>query len=153
MNLTTTTPSRIAAMSQESIAKVGALQSALLQMDQEQLVTQHVIHAGMYARTIMLPKDTVLTGALIKIPTTIIVHGDAAVYTGESTVHLVGYHVIPASAGRKQVFRAFEDTNITMIFPSNAKTVEEAEQQFTDEYELLLSHRQPENNLIIITGE
>lgn len=149
----TTTGSQIAAMSPASIEKVNALQDILIKKEQHDIPTQHVIHAGMYARTIKLPAGVMLTGALIKIPTTIIVHGVASVYTGADVITLNGYHVIPASAGRKQVFMAHEDTMITMIFPTTAQTVEEAEQQFTDEYELLLSHRQPENEFTIITGE
>jgi hypothetical protein len=57
---------------------------------------------------------------------------------------LVGYNVIQASAGRKQIYVTREETAITMIFPSNAKTVEEAEEEFTDEAEMLLSRREVE---------
>jgi hypothetical protein len=49
--------------------------------------------------------------------------------------------VIQASAGRKQIYVTTEPTEITMVFPSSAKTVEEAEDEFSDESANLLSRR------------
>lgn len=134
------------------VAKVGRLQSCLRDMDQVPITTFHHFHAGMYARTIRIPKGVVITGALIRIPTILIVSGHATVFIGGDSIELHGYHVIPGSAGRKQAFLAHEDTDLTMLFPTEARTVEEAEAQFTDETELLMS-RQQSGDLIIKTGE
>jgi hypothetical protein len=41
----------------------------------------------------------------------------------------------------------------TMMFPTTHKTVEEAEKQFTDEYDLLASHRDEKFNYTVVTGE
>jgi hypothetical protein len=60
--------------------------------------------------------------------------------------------VIPASAGRKQVFVSRSTVTITMLFPTLARTVEEAEAEFTDEAAGLLSRRQ-DANTVVITGE
>src|SRR6185503_3455492 len=99
----------------------------------------------MYTRTIHLAPEVVLAGALVKVPTMLIVCGKTAVFTGENWIELEGYHVIPARAGRKQIFVTREDTCITMIFRTDAKTVEQAEEEFTDEAKDLMS-RQNDND-------
>lgn len=139
-------------MSLAALDQVRALESRVLKGPQEPFITHHVFHAGIYSRTILLRAGRVLTGALIKIATLVIVNGDVSVLVGEDTeIRLRGYNILPASAGRKQAFIAHEDTSLTMQFATRAKTVEEAEQEFTDEADRLLS-RQGEN-VITITGE
>lgn len=135
-------PSEIAAMSPDAVALVDRYQDEALKQEQIPIVTTHTLHAGMYLRTIMLPKDTVLSGAYIRIPTVLIVSGHVTVFVGDGgTVELEGYHVLPAQAGRKQIFRAHRDTHMTMAFATSAATVREAEDEFTDEGHLLLSRR------------
>lgn len=143
----------LASMTNEAIDKVRRLEAALSHAPQVPLKTDHVIHGGMYARTIRIPAGAMLTGALIKLPTVLVVSGECSVFTGGDTIKLRGYHVIPASAVRKQVFLAHADTDLTMLFPSKATTVEEAEAEFTDETHLLLSRQQADQDLITITGE
>jgi predicted SpoU family rRNA methylase len=130
---------------------VYGFEDRLLNLPQTMLHTQHVFHAGMYARTIDLVPDQIITGALIKRATLVIVGGTVDVFVGSQVLHLVGYNLLPASAGRKQVFRAHTAATITMVFPSQALSVEEAEQEFTDEYERLASHAG--TNEVVRTGE
>ena len=113
---------------------------------------EHVLHGGMYARTARVPAGQAFTSVLIKIPTMIVMHGECCVFAGDKWRFLKGFNVIPASAKRIQAYATIEDTEITMLFPSNAKTIEEAEAQFTDEWKDLLSRRRPEDELLIITG-
>lgn len=141
------------AMSDEAIHNVRLLQIAEAALPQVPLETQHVLHAGLYARTLRLPDGVEMTAALIKRPTLVIVVGDALVWLGAETHRLSGHNVLPASAGRQQVFFALTETFITMIFPTGAKTVAEAEAQFTEEAALLASRREDAHNTIIITGE
>jgi len=133
----------------EFIRKLCEVQ--LVEMEKEQLpiYTEHVIHAGMYSRTVTMPPNSRLIGALIKIPTMVIVVGCASVLVGAEKVEIQGYAVLPASAGRKQVFESKGPVIITMIFPTKARTIEEAEMEFTSECELLLSRRQDLNSVII----
>ena len=105
---------------------------------------EHHLHAGMYARTCRLAAHQVITSVLIKIPTLLIVNGDCVVLAGNKWHEFTGYNVLPACAGRKQIYVTRGETEITMIFPSNAKTVEEAEEEFTDESAMLLSRREVE---------
>ena len=152
MSQITTAVPILPAMSAADVDKVGRLESQLRAAEQVPISTTHHFHAGMYARTIRIPAGVVITGALIRISTMLILSGHATVFIGGETIELVGYHVLPASAGRKQAFIAHADTDLTMLFPTCATTVEEAEAEFTGETDLLMSRQQP-GNLTIITGE
>lgn len=144
----------IAAMSARTMGLVSAVESEMRKNNEQlDLWTQHVLHGGVYCRTVLLPAGTQMVGVLVKIPTTVIVSGDAFVRLEEGWRHLLGYHVLPAAAVRKQHFYANEDTHISMFFPSQAGTVEKAEEEFTDEAHLLLSRRLGRDQETIITGE
>ena len=138
-------------MSDQAVRVVSKLAELSLLRPQVPLKTSHLFHAGVYSRTIVIPAGTMLTGVLIKIPTVVIVSGDAKVFVGDKTVHLTGCQVLPASSNRKQAYFSLAETSITMIFATTAKTVEEAEMEFTDEFESLMSHGL--ENDVIITGE
>jgi hypothetical protein len=138
-------------MTPDALAGMAVMQERLLAVPQIEVQTDHVIHGGVYTRTITIAAGTVLMGAHIKIPTTLIVTGATAVFTGENWIELEGFHVIPAMAGRKQIFVARETTTISMIFRTDAETVEEAEKEFTDENELLMS-KQSTIDTVTITG-
>ena len=143
----------IPAMSEASISKVEEFQDVLLDQPQVRIRTLHTLHAGMYSRTVRIPAGCAITGAVIKISTLLIIRGNATVYNGDAPVTVTGYAVLPASAGRKQAFVAHEDTDITMVFATQASSVEEAEDLFTDEGHTLASRHDPSSNTIIITGE
>lgn len=144
--------SMLPAAQPDAIQRILAVESEMMKHEQVQLQTEHVLHARLYARTLRLAPRVAIVGVLIKIPTLLVVHGSAAVYDGERWHQIKDYQVIPASAGRKQIFLAEELTEITMIFASKARTVAEAEAEFTDETEKLLSRRQDGNDLVVITG-
>ncbi len=128
---------RLPRMKAEDIAKVSAFEAEAMKQPQVALVTEQTLHAGMYSRTVKIPAGVRITGALIRVPTLVIVNGDATVYAGEEFLRLNGHAVLNADAGRKQIFEAHSDTYLTMIFATAALTVEEAEEEFTDEVDLL----------------
>lgn len=135
------------------VYKLTTIQMAKFDEAQLPIYTEHVIHGGMYVRTITLPPHAWIIGALVKIPTLVTVIGAAEVTFGEEIVEVKGYAILPASANRKQFFKTgASPVIISMAFPTKAKTVEEAEKEFTDEAELLLSRRQ-DLNAAVITGE
>ena len=148
-----TTENRIPAMKKIAIDNVRQLEKHVLKAPQTKIATDHLFHAGVYARTIMIPAETVLTGALIEIATVLIVSGHAIVYVGDESKEINGFHVFAASAGRKQAFIAVTDVYLTMLFATDAKTVEEAENWFTDEAHLLFSRAPDAINNITITGD
>ena len=57
---------QIQAMSNDSLARVEALEECMLDLPQLELTTEHVIHGGMYARTIVIPAGVAITGVLIE---------------------------------------------------------------------------------------
>lgn len=142
---------RIPAMSQAAIDKVRQLENIASKAPQVDILTDHLFHAGVYARTITIPKGVMLTGALIKIATVLIIFGDVIAYIGGECIDLHGYNVLAACSNRKQAFFALGDVHMTMIFHSGAKSVREAENEFTDESDLLFSRHG--RNTIRITGE
>lgn len=132
----------------EMLDKIFALeQFSLERCEQVDIPTEHLLHAGMYVRTIRMPADVVLTGALMKRATVVIVCGQVRMCAGSEYIELEGYNVIPAAAGRKQVFLSRSQVVITMMFPTDAKSVEEAEAEFTDQASELLSRRQNLNRM------
>lgn len=135
-----------------AIAQIRQMEEIIATLPQIELTTNHVIHAGIYSRTICIPAGAALTSVLIKIPTTLVVCGKCSVLIGDAQeVMLDGYHVFAASAGRKQAYIAHADTFVTMSFKTNARTVEEAEQEFTDEAGILMSRHGV--NEVVVTGD
>ena len=145
MNEITQLETGFAAMSREDIQKIRSIREAL----KEELVAnpdaeveipceQH-LHAGFYSRTIFIPKDTVAVGVTILKDTQLVISGHVLMNDGTHVVEIDGYRVLECKAGRAQIARTFEDTYMTMSFATDAKTVREAEDEFTDEPEQLLT--------------
>lgn len=134
--------SKMPPVTPETIAFARSVEAEALKQEQVHIDTEHVFHAGMYARTIMVPAGVLITNVEIKIPTILITSGDVLVSGGpDGFTRFAGHHVLEGQAGRKQVFYALADTWMTMLFPTNAKTVDAAEHEFTDEFDLLGSRR------------
>ena len=129
------------------------IESQVMELDQVEITTDHTIHGGIYIRTITMKKGTVLVGAEIMIPTSLIINGHLNIVIGGENIEFIGNHVISASAGRKQVITALEDSTLSMLFRTDAKTIEEAENEFTHEADRLMSRLPGAINNINITGE
>lgn len=140
-------------MNESAIEKVRLVQNAMLKLPQVDLPVHHILHGGMYSRSLVIPAGVAIAGAFIQVPTTLVVSGNVTVYANDQAYEIDGYQVLVASASRKQVFVAHADTNMTMTFATDAKTVEDAENEFTSEPELLASRRHEDLNTTIITGE
>ena len=153
MSSLTTTDNRIGSMTPHEISRVQLLESKSLERTQAKIETQHVLHGGMYARTIVIPAGVMITGALIKRATILIVDGDVMVHVGSQTTHIKGYKVVAASGNRKQGFYANGDTFLTMVFPTAADDIHSAEEEFTNEASLLMSRNTDAVNYVTVTGE
>jgi hypothetical protein len=132
----------------ETVEKIESLESRIREHAQIEFVTEHAFHAGMYARTVRIPAGVVFTTVLIKIPTLLVINGTCDVLCGRTGFRVTGYHVLSAVAPRKQVYITRSAVELTMIFPTQARTVEEAEAEFTDEGDSLLS-RVNENDIVV----
>jgi hypothetical protein len=140
-------------MSAHAIEKVRAVQSAMMTLDQVTMPVHHTLHGGVYSRSLRIPAGVMITGALIRVPTTLVISGKVTVWANDQTMEIDGYTVLAGSAGRKQVFVAHEDTDMTMVFSTSAKTVDEAEREFTEEWSMLASRSHPHLNTELVTGE
>lgn len=123
----------VPACTQTTLAVARNIESLLKACPQIYLEPEEHLHAGLYARTIRVPAGVVLTGALIKIPTLLIVSGEVMMSVGDQVKRYTGTNIFEGSAGRKTVFRAVDDVVITMAFASDASDFDEAVKQFTDE--------------------
>jgi hypothetical protein len=132
---------------------VSQFADVLRQLPQTSFVTEHLLHAGMYTRTVRLPPDTAAAAVLIKVPTVLIFVGSARVYSDDEVIYVEGYSVLPGSAGRKIAFVTHTEVAMSMMFPTTVTTVDEAQKQFTDEYELLVPLSEADRHITLITGE
>lgn len=142
----------LSANSPETLTKVRIFEEVLLGVEQVDVATEHILHAGMYSRTVRLPAGVAVVGALIDIPTLVIVHGDVDVLAGDECIEFRGYAVFAGSAGRKAMFVTRSAVDMTMVSATKARTVEEAERELTGEHEQLMS-RKSSKDLVLVTGE
>lgn len=144
---------KIAPATRDAQDKIDKLAEVARHLPQIPFVTEHLLHGGMYTRTVMLPAEALCTAVLIVPPTVLITMGDVEVWSNDEVTRVIGYTVTPGSAGRKIAFITHSITGMSMIFPCTAKTVEEAEEQFTTERESLVPLSQSDRHRILITGE
>lgn len=136
----------------DALEQVFVLEAQMSAMKQIPITTEHVLHGGVYTRTIKIPAGVMITGALIKIATTLTISGQADLIVGEGEkIGVDGFAVLPAEKNRKTVFLAKTDTFVSMAFATTAQTVEVAEREFTDETDKLKSH--DNLNVVTVTGE
>lgn len=146
------TGNAIPAAPPDAVEKIRELEVKIREREQIQPQMEHILHAGMYARTCRLDAGVVITSVMIKIPTMLIIHGGTYIFAGDRWHRIDGYQAMAAGPGRKQVYLTFRPTEITMLFPTQARTVEEAEAEFTDETDQLLSRHQESHDLVTVTG-
>jgi hypothetical protein len=144
---------KLAPTSQDAIATVERFCDELLKLPQIRFVTEHMLHGGIYTRTIRLPAYTAIVAVLIKVPTSLIFAGEADIYTNGDLVRVNGYSVLPGSSMRKVAAVTYSDFAVSMMFATDAKTVEDAEKEFTDEYDLLVPLSEQDRHTILLTGE
>lgn len=120
---------------------VRQFENAALALPQVHIATEHVLHGGMYARTIRIPANTMLTGALTSCDNLCIVSGDITVTTDDGARRLTGFHVLPAKAGAKRAGITHADTCWTTLIPTSANSVADAEEQLTCEAQSLQTRR------------
>lgn len=129
-------------MTSNDVAIARVLCSEIAKEEQVLLKVEQVLHSGVYYRTVFIPAGYMFGGANIIIDTTVIINGNINIYIGSKVQNYNGYNIITASANRKQVGYAIEDTYMTMCFRTDAKTVEEAEEEFTNEVDKLQTRKE-----------
>ena len=140
-------------ISPEMLELVRRVKTEWLKLPQENITTENLFHAGLYARTVRIKADQLIASVFIKRTTVVVIHGSVLALVNEGWIRLDGYNVLPAAAGRESIFAALTDTEFTMLFPTMATTVEEAEREFTDETDMLMSHQAVNPSIVTATGE
>lgn len=127
----------------ESLNCINSMVNYMLQnVDPVDVQIKHDICGNLYSRYCLVPKDVVIVGALLKVPTLLIVNGDCIVYDGQKTQRITGYKMLQGQAYRQSAFRALQDTQLTMLaVVQGCSTVEEAQRYITDQSALLTNHR------------
>jgi hypothetical protein len=152
-NLVVDSPCTLTPPSPEMLDKMNQANDLIRACPQVEIVTEHLIHGGMYARTIRRGPGVVAVGSLILRATILIISGPCTLVTGDRCIDLHGYNVLPGLAGRKQLSLTHGDVEMTMIFPTSAKTVEDAENEIFAEADQLVSRRDGDRGTITITGQ
>ncbi len=111
-------------------------------LPQADLKTEHHIHAGVYSRTVFIPKGVLLIGTEMQCATQLIQCGHGRFSDGTHARDVHGYEVLEGVPHRQCAFLAYEDSWATMLFATNAKTVEEAEKEFCKDPSTLLSNKE-----------
>jgi len=143
----------LAPPSLETLDKLAQADALIRACPQVEIVTEHLLHGGMYARTIRRGPGVVAVGSLILRATILIVSGDCTLLANGHGRRFCGYNVLPGLAGRKSLSLTHGDVEMTMVFPTNAKTVEEAEREIFGEAEDLMSRKEGNQNQVTVTGQ
>lgn len=141
----------LAMPSPETLRKIEEFQAWGLSLPREQQVNppiEHSLHGGMYARTVRIPAGTIGVGATVRVTTQVILNGHCLFNNGDQLIEFEGFHVLKGIPGRKQMVFALSDTQITAIHRTDAKTIEEAENEAAGEEAELLSTRRFEGELL-----
>lgn len=128
---------------------VARLENELLALPQIDLATSHLVHGGMYARTIFIPAGAILTGALTEMDNVCVMYGDITVTTDAGPQRLAGYHVLPASKGAKRAGITHADTWWTTLIPTDLAEIADIEAAMTTEADRL----QTRNPALTPTGQ
>jgi len=141
----------LSAPSSEVLDKIAQASDLIRQFPQVEVPTSHLLHGGMYARTIHRGPGIVAVGSVILRATILIVSGDCTLLDGSGhRLDLHGYNVLPGLPGRKSLSLTHGEVSMTMIYPTSARTVEEAEEEIFGEAADLASRRDGNPNLVTI---
>jgi hypothetical protein len=137
----------------EALEWLDQVHHEILKYEQCPVHTRHLIHGGMYARTIVLEPETAMVGSIILKPTILIIYGRCSVLSGDERIELSGYTELHGHSGRKQFFWTHSEVYMTMLVRTDAKTVEEAENEVFGEADQLISRREGSDSIIITAEE
>ena len=100
-----------AVLSGKTVERIEAMESIMQEQPQVEISVGEQFINGMYARDIVIPKGTLLTGRVYKEGyLDIMVSGDITVATPQGTKRMIGTNIMEAPPGRKRAGYAFEDT-------------------------------------------
>lgn len=137
-------------------AHVCALEAEIERLPQVDCPVLHFFAPGLYARKMLIPKGTVLTGAVHKTEHLCVVSGDIEVTTDTGTRRITDAHAIFSSKpGAKRAGYAHEDTIWTTVHATDETDLDKLVEELTESTNLQLlggnENRQLQNNRIEVT--
>lgn len=121
-------------------SKVLAFEAEMAKMPQLELKVEHHFSPGVYARTLHIPKDTILTGKIHKYAQlNILVQGEMSVLVGEEVKRIKAPFTIVSPAGTKRIAHAHEDCIWITVHGTEETDLDKIEDHFIakDEAEYL----------------
>jgi hypothetical protein len=110
--------------------RIDSLEKEMLKLEQAPIETTHHFAKGLYAREILIPKGTLLTGKIHKEEhLNIISQGEISVLTEDGVKRIKAPFTMVSRPGTKRVGYAHEDTVWTTIHSSEEKDLEKLEAQ------------------------
>lgn len=92
--------------------RIEELEAVMLECEQVEIPVEHLFVNGMYARKIVIPAGTMLTGRVHKFGyVDIMLSGDISVATPDGVKRMTGYNILEGKPGRKRAGYAHEDTH------------------------------------------
>jgi hypothetical protein len=119
--------------------KIRALKEIMRAMPQVEIVPRHVFAPGMYARQILIPAETILTGKVHKQDDLqIMIYGDITIKTEAGQKRLEGFNMFTSKAGYQQIGRAHADTLWVTVHSTSETDLDKLEQElFEDEPDVI----------------
>ncbi len=142
MNIVAKKQDAIPACSEKSKEVFSRAIKRFKELPQAAVGTEHHLHAGVYSRTIHIPKGTLIIGTEMQCATQLVQYGHGFFTDGNGTKEMHGYVVMEGLPHRQCAFLATEDTWATMFFATKATTVEEAEKEFCSDPKQLLTNQE-----------
>lgn len=127
----------IGPLTAEARAEIDALTEQWRALPQVEIPVHHVLHGGMYARTVTVPAGVAIIGVHVVVPTILVMDGKGTLVAGGEAREIDGHVVLAGSAYRKSIYIAREETVVTMMAATEAASIAEAQAQFTDEAHVL----------------
>jgi len=113
--------------------KIIALEKELLKLPQADIETDHVFGKHFYARTIHLPKDSVLTGMTHRTEHIFMLSkGRLRVFTEEGAKDIEAPYQVVCAAGTKRAGFALEDCICTNVHITNEKDLSKLQASLVD---------------------
>ncbi len=114
----------------KGLAGILNLEKTMLSMEQLPLDVNHHFSKGVYAREMLIPKGTILTGKMHKHNhLNVVLYGDIEVATADGSKRITGSCIFESIAGTKRAGFAHEDTLWVTIHPTEETDLEKVEDE------------------------
>lgn len=119
--------------------RIMALETRLAELPQVEIPIEHHFAAGIYARTMIAPRGTMLTGKIYKVPQMIILNsGEITIRSEFFNGRIRGPHIYESPVGAKRFGFCHTDVVWTCLTSVKATNVEDAEKEvYAETYEEL----------------